>query len=168
MYIAWVLLLFMVQIPFPSTLVVRRRFGPAGVLPAWNFFAPRPIVSDLFIEARGARDGHVGKWAQVYPPRERTWGQAFVNTERRSRKMLFDAAVTVATAAARVKDPRHLLESYPYLLVLNASTSAQRQNDVDLLQFRLVRVTDYYGTARRSEVYRSPWHRCSPESVRYS
>ena len=116
-----------------------RRFDFFGLVPAWNFFAPRPIVTDYFVSYRVWTDASTApsEWHRLqYPGRRRVLDGIF-NSRRRSRKALWDCANSLLTTRRRLKS--RVPPSDPAYLRLLARTSrdARKREDAMFIQFRV-------------------------------
>ncbi|ROP64860.1 hypothetical protein [Curtobacterium sp. ZW137] len=119
----WFAVALIAQLRVPAV-SVRRRFDVLGLVPSWNLFAPRPIITDYLVWYRLWSDGAPGDWVRVPIPRPRRWTDAVLNTSRRSRKALWTAAHTISWSSGDVRVP--VLDP-SYLLVLGVvSRHAER------------------------------------------
>lgn len=159
--LAWFLLTVAVQCRFKFMAWLRRVSGPAGLLPGWNLFSPKPIVADVFVDARGTTGGPdraEGPWRPVVHPTPRRWGDAVLCAERRGTKTIFDAAVAVVHLVDLKVAPEVLVTRRCYLTVLQVATAAAA-TELPLLEFRIVHVTYDGGIAKRRVVFQSRPHR---------
>jgi hypothetical protein len=160
-FVAWFVATAIVQCRFRCAVWLRRFSGPAGLLPGWNFFSPKPIVGDVFVDARGvAADAahEAGPWLPVVHPTPRRWFDGVLCVERRATKAVFDAAVDVVHLADAEVAPEVLITRRAYLTVLRLA-SAVTGPDVGLVQFRIVHISYAEGRAERRVVFESRRHR---------
>lgn len=91
----------------------RRRYDVFGLVPAWNFFAPRPIVTDYLISYRIWNEDTADEWITLDVPGRRRWTDAFFNPRRRKRKALWTAGHAISwnlqDQAVSPLDPAYLL-----------------------------------------------------------
>jgi hypothetical protein len=138
---------------------VRRR-DPLGLIPRWNFFAPRPIVGDLLVQYRGWDAGGPGPWTDFDVPARRRLRDAVWPGGRRAKKAAYEAALRTSHHYRRHPDrPAAIVTSVPYLLLLGRSARLARSTGAAAVQFRIVRVTYRAQPARRTPVFRSAVHR---------
>ena len=161
--LAWFLLTVAVQCRFKFVSWLRRLSGPAGLLPGWNLFSPKPIVADVFVDARGATPDPAsppGPWRPVVHPTSRRWLDTVLCAERRATKTIFDAAVAIVHLVEVKVAPEVLVTRRCYLTVLQVATKAA-DTELPLVEFRIVHVTYADGVAQRRIVFESRRHRRS-------
>ena len=105
----------------------RRHLDVPGLAPAWNLFAPRPIVTDYIILYRLWEGGEESSWLRVNLPGRRRWSDFVFNPSRRQRKAMWTAAHAISW---RPEDHRVSPLDPAYLLVLGVVTSAARDQGV--------------------------------------
>ncbi|MEV1199427.1 hypothetical protein [Microbispora rosea] len=113
----------------------RRRLDPLGLVPAWNLFAPRPIVTDYLVSYRCWIHDDPADWIRLAVPGPRRWTDALLNTRRRQRKALW----TAGHALMWRPDGEHVPILDPsYLLLLGVVTRQVPVSDPSLqVQFRV-------------------------------
>lgn len=130
-----------------------RRYDVLGLLPGWNFFAPQPITSDLFVRCRWIDEDGVSPWRELDTPARRRPADAVLNLHRRERKALFDNAAMLARGFEEATDKRDVVLSSPYLLLLGVATAAV-PGHAAVVQFRI----DLAVGGDEREVFRSALH----------
>jgi hypothetical protein len=114
-----------------------RRLDPVGILPGWNFFAPRPITSDLEVRYRSwsAAEG-VGQWLDLGLPRRRQATDILFNPTRREKKTMFEACARVIKSYS-LNHPNDdaVIISMSYLLILGRVSASASGLDADGVQF---------------------------------
>jgi hypothetical protein len=152
--LGWLLVaLFAVWAPISALAQIRqpwtrglRRFDYFGLIPGWNFFAPRPIVADYFVSYRvwdaAQREAH--GWQRMPLPGERRAIDAVFNSRRRARKAQWGSADYLLSAPSRQARPIQRVTTPSYLLLLGAVTKHARAAAVrdgapmpDAIQFRI-------------------------------
>ncbi len=108
-----------------------------GILPGWNFFAPRPITSDLEVRYRtwSAVQG-AGQWLDVGLPRLRQVTDIVFNPTRREKKTMFEACARVIKSY-NLNHPNDdaVIISMSYLLILGRVSGLVTGLDADGVQF---------------------------------
>lgn len=159
--VAWFLTTVAVQCRGRFLTELRRLSGSAGLLPAWNLFSPRPIVSDVLVDARGAlpTPGATERpWRPVVHPTPRRLRDTVLCVERRATKAVFDAAVAIVHLGEAGVSPEVLVTRRCYLTVLHVATEVA-DPDLPLVEFRIVHVTYASGTPEHRVVFESRPHR---------
>lgn len=111
------------------------------LLPSFRFFAPTPSVHDLHLLYRDRlADGYVAAWREVPLPLPPPWINPLWNPGRRERKALFDATQHLARQInERSPEPRAILLSIPYLILLNYVSGLPRLCAASTTQFLVMR-----------------------------
>jgi hypothetical protein len=134
-----------------------RRFDVLGLVPVWNLFAPRPIVSDYFVSYRiwDAAGRQLHPWRRLPLPGDRRWFDAILNVRRRARKAQWGSANFLMS----MKPPQVTTPSY--LLLLGAVTrQARRDNEARTVQFRVECIAGHHIDRQRIlGTYESERHR---------
>jgi len=114
-----------------------RRLDPIGILPGWNFFAPRPITSDLEIRYRLWSAGNgAGGWSDLGLPRQRRITDMFFNPTRREKKTMFEACVRVLKSySLYYPNDDAVIISMSYLLILGRVSAAVPELEAQGIQF---------------------------------
>ena len=145
-FAVWAVLSAVAQIRRP--LVRRlRRFDVLGLVPAWNFFAPRPIVSDYFLSYRAwdAQGRELHSWRRLPCPGDRRALDAVFNVRRRARKAQWGSANYLLSKASLAAAATQRITTPSYLLLLGAVTrEVRRQRDADAVQFRVECVAGHH------------------------
>ncbi|WP_030688927.1 hypothetical protein [Streptomyces sp. NRRL B-1347] len=136
--LVWFLLSVVVQIRRPRVLALRThdRFR---LLPAWNLFAPRPIVSDYFVSFRtwDNPDAPPSSWQRLPFPGSRRLLDGIVNRHRRSSKTHWDSAHDIVMAFEQSGQPIPVSDP-AYLRLLGCATSQARAiPKATTVQFRI-------------------------------
>ncbi len=156
---AWFVVSAVCQVRVPRLLAIRR-FDPIGVIPRWNFFAPRPIVGDLVVQYRTWDAGEPGQWTELDVPAPRRPLDTVWPGTRRAKKAAFDASArTVALYRRHRERPGVVITSIPYLLLLGRVTRSAAGDTHKPVQFRIVRITYPDGRAEPVPIFRSAVHR---------
>ncbi|NUR71718.1 MAG: hypothetical protein HOU81_12925 [Hamadaea sp.] len=133
-----------------------RRFDVLGLVPVWNLFGPRPIVSDYFVSYRAWDEAgqEVHDWRRLPLPGRRRVLDAVMNTRRRARKAQWGSANYLLSLR------RPPVTTPSYLLLLGAVTrDARRDEAAYTVQFRVECVAGHYSEQpRRIGAYESERH----------
>ncbi|MBV9823843.1 MAG: hypothetical protein JO144_16555 [Actinobacteria bacterium] len=134
--LAWVLVaLFAIWAPLSAIAQIRqpwnrklRRFDFFGLIPGWNFFAPRPIVADYFVSYRtwDAAQRAAQDWQRMPLPGERRAIDTVFNPRRRARKAQWGSADYLLSQPSRQALPIQRVTTPSYLLLLGAVTKHAR------------------------------------------
>jgi hypothetical protein len=172
----WFFMTVMVQLPFGWCRNARSRDPLGHLLPAWNFFAPKPVRADFAVWYRSwaSCDNDWGEilesdslpWMELAGIEQRRMSDSVVNPGRYTRKSMFTCCYRIVMmlqhASFRNNDTTGLpsdsmMISLPYLLLITkVSSSCPRAAAV---QFRIDVVRHQSGAARASTVFRSAVHR---------
>ncbi|MGI8476188.1 MAG: hypothetical protein ACR2OO_07460 [Thermomicrobiales bacterium] len=165
-FIGWFVLGVLTQIPHPALLKIRRRDPVGHLLPAWNFFSPRPIRSDFELwhrrwmsAASGASPsapGTAGEWEHFDGIADRRPAHAFFNPRRRGQKAMFQACDQITIAKHKRVGGRTILLSIPYLLLLGKVSALSP--DAHAVQFRIVAVRYQGGERLPTTIFVSGTH----------
>lgn len=133
-----------------------RRYDYLGLLPAWNFFAPRPITCDFQIRYRAwSEEGGLSEWRPLELPRERTIADAVLNPTRREKKAMFEACARVVKSYTTYHpDDDAVMISMSYLLILGRVSA--EAGAADAVQFGIWLTEQRAGGSR--QVFRSALH----------
>ncbi len=116
-------------------------FETLSIVPKWHFFAPRPGTRDLVLLHRNVHsNGTVGVWRTVagMDTFRSPWSFAW-NPDKRRRKTLYDAIVTLSVTPGAKKEERRLLQlSLPYVLILNYVASLAPIEGATGVQFAIM------------------------------
>lgn len=135
---AWFLACAVGQLPQRYSRHVRK-FDNIGLIPTWNFFAPRPAQDDFhFLYRDFTTEGIATEWREIATPEWRPWYSFIWNPGRRERKALFDAA-TVVLREVDGKDRASWALSLPYLLLLQYVSFHPHARNAWATQFLLMR-----------------------------
>lgn len=123
---AWFLASVLGQLPLRLTARLRR-WDLCGLIPYWNFFAPRPGTSDFHLLYRDRLpDGTVTPWTEVPLCDSRRWWHVAWNPVKREKKALFDVAVQLLKEALEAPRTELLQVSVPYLVLLSFVSALPR------------------------------------------
>ncbi len=118
-----------------------RHWDVIGLLPYWNFFAPRPGVLDFHLLYRDeVADEQLTSWIEVRLMQERSWHDALWNPTRRSKKALLDAVAGIKRFVDAAPDGDARL-SVPYLLLLTYVSAIPRGYAASKTQFLVMAST---------------------------
>ena len=138
-----------------------RRFDKLGLLPAWNFFAPKPITSDFEVRYRTwSASGGLGQWYALDLPRQRRLSDALLNPTRREKKAMFEACARVVKSySLHHPNDDAVIISMSYLLILGRVSAATALSTIDGIQFGIwVTSASSHGPANARQVFRSALH----------
>lgn len=147
----WAVVSVLVQIRRPWVRRIRR-IDVLGLAPAWNFFAPRPIVADYLVSFRIWDDGgqEVQSWQPLPYPGVRLAADAVFNRRRRARKCQWGSADFLLGRIVPAADPLKRVATPSYLLLLGTATRRARAiPGANVIQFRIDCARGYYLGARR-------------------
>jgi hypothetical protein len=133
----WFVVSLLGQLPKTISDKVRRLDG-LGIIPHWNFFAPRPAQSDYHLLYRDQLwDGSITEWVELYRIETRSLAACIWNPKRRQNKALFDACNSLLRDG--IEGNVSLLPlSLSYLLLLNCVTAARHDESAVSTQFLLM------------------------------
>jgi hypothetical protein len=138
-----------------------RRLDPVGILPGWNFFAPRPIMSDLEVRYRTWSSAQgVGQWSDLGLPRRRQVTDMVFNPTRREKKTMFEACARVIKSY-NLNHPNDdaVIISMSYLLILGRVSASVSGPDADGVQFGIwERPSSLQGATTGRQVFQSAVH----------
>ncbi len=138
-----------------------RRFDKLGLLPAWNFFAPKPITSDFEVRYRTwSTTGGLGHWYALDLPLERRFSDALLNPTRREKKAMFEACARVVKSySLHHPNDDAVIISMSYLLILGRVSAAAALPTTDGIQFGIwVTSASPDGRLNARQVFRSALH----------
>lgn len=117
----------------------RIRSDVFGLLPRWNFFAPRPVHDDVHVVFRECRGGQWSAWQALTPaasPRAIRW---IWNPQRYTRKAATDLVNGLRRSMARFDaTPRAVLLSSSYVGLLGWVMGQPGAADVTHRQFAVL------------------------------
>jgi hypothetical protein len=126
--IEWITIGFLVVLFVPTVIAqfqnnwvdqIRQR-DLANLLPAWYFFAPRPVTYHLYLLYRDEyEDGLVTSWHKVSFSEQRKWWHFIWNPKKRLNKSFFDIFKDLMDHIKINKDEEFIIGSLPYLILLN-------------------------------------------------
>lgn len=139
------------------------RLDPAGVLPYWSFFAPKPGTSDhrVLVRKKDA-DGNVGSWSEICVHEPRMASHLFWNPGKLRQKCVYDCVrvlLRFLSSSEDSKSKRDFVQiSWPYIKLAQLAFWGQNLEKDELLQFSIV---DSQGLDRREVrgLFLSEWHR---------
>jgi hypothetical protein len=125
--ISFLILLFFLtvisQFQKPWVDYIRQR-DIVNFLPAWYFFAPRPVTYHLHILYRDEyEDGFITSWKKVTFSEKRKWWHFVWNPKKRLNKAFFDIFKDLMDHIKISSDEEFIIGSLPYLLLLNFISS---------------------------------------------
>jgi hypothetical protein len=140
------------QVAQPRVAALLSRFDPAGLVPAWTFFAPHPGVTDYAVVYRDLTvDGEASPWRGLIETRcLRRWRWLW-NPDKRVEKLVTD----LVPFLARSYDPDrlgHLLEP-SYLTLLAAVEAADHDCRAAATQFAVLAVTGFQSSPEAGPVF---------------
>ncbi|MDA3615677.1 hypothetical protein [Polluticaenibacter yanchengensis] len=115
-----VLFIFTVISQFQNSWVDKiRQRDLFNFLPAWYFFAPRPVTYHLYLFYRDEyEDGSFTAWKRVLFSEKRKWWHFIWNPKKRLNKAFFDIFKDLMDHIKISSEPEFLVGSIPYLLLL--------------------------------------------------
>ena len=151
----WVLATAVTQVRRPRA-QRPRRYDYLGLLPAWNFFAPRPITCDFEVRFRAWSDeAGLSGWRPLELPRRRTMTDAVLNPTRREKKAMFEACARVVKSYTTYHpDDDAVMISMSYLLILGRVSA--EVGAAEAVQFGIWLTEQRAGGSR--QVFRSALH----------
>lgn len=157
MLILWFMASVLAQFPRIATLL--RRWDVCSALPSWNFFAPRPNITDYHLLFRYQfTNSQMSGWTEIVLMQPRQLSDAVWNPLRREKKALFDIVSGIITLLGK-PSATALPVSLPYLSLLDYGSSLPRPAAASGIQF-MVMVS--YGQSSDKEpevIYSSEVHR---------
>jgi hypothetical protein len=133
----WLLVSTLCQLPSAIERGLRRH-DYAGLIPHWNFFAPRPGMWDYHLVYRDRlADGTITRWTEVdiVDPR-RPW-HAVWNPRRRQKKSFHDLVTQLMRNSLELP-PDDLVLTVSYLVLLTWVSSFPRSDGATATQFAVV------------------------------
>lgn len=128
-----------------------------GLIPFWNFFAPRPGTWDFHLLYRDQlTDGSITPWREILLTAERRWWHALWHPHRRLKKALFDAGIGL-WAYPKVEG-RDLRISVPYLELLTYVSGLPRLYAATKTQFLVMASSLAHPDIEPVELVRSDMH----------
>jgi hypothetical protein len=176
LFAAWMALAVAVQLP-SSPLRRARNLGVLGnLIPAWNFFAPRPAQGDFEVRYRtGVRlrpKAADTEWKLLDSWGDRHPLQLIFYPDRRSKHALFGCCSRIVKSIRRNGSSQmKVMVSAPYLLILaHASAQAAKGDEIqfriDFVSRRPDRSGQTAGIAQKI-VFQSAIHRRNPRPGTY-
>lgn len=115
-----------------------------GLLPHWNFFAPRPGVHDVHLLYRDVdREGGIGKLGYVPMIGPRRWFHVLWHPDKVQAKVVSDLAASLQEVARQARrrdaDVRLVMFSQAYVLALHVAMQSPRAPTAQARQFILAR-----------------------------
>jgi hypothetical protein len=144
-----------------------RRFFPRlearGLLPHWNFFAPRPGVHDTHLLFRDVgQDGEVGNLGYVPMIGVRRWYHVLWHPDKFRSKVVSDIASMIPAirrqAHRRDADDRLVMLTQPYVLALHLVMVMPHEPAARARQFILAQHRTVGGEAEHQLLYLSEYH----------
>jgi hypothetical protein len=139
------------------------RFEVWGVIPRWNFFAPRPGVHDVHLLFRDVdHDGEAGDLAYVPMIGPRRWYHVVWHPDKYRAKVVSDIAATLQEVSRHTHesdgDPRLLMFTQSYVLALHLTMQMPREPAARARQFVLARHRAFRGEAEHQVLFFSNFH----------
>jgi hypothetical protein len=159
---AWLAASILGQISGKVSTAVRRK-DPAGLVPNWSFFAPRPVTFDYHLLYRDELwDLTLTDWTEIRLVEPRRWWTFIWNPDRRAKKALFDSCsmllrLQAAQREAGVLTANSLQYSVPHLMLLNYVSQRAHPNARGT-QFILIRTFGPDATPAPQFVYKSRFY----------
>jgi hypothetical protein len=158
--VGWFVVSSIVQVRLPAIRRIRR-FDPFGLLPRWNLFSPRPIVSDLIVRYRlWVEPQHPLEWRTLpYPAGRRPTDGIFTRQRRAKKALYWQAEHVVAIYRRHLAQPRVVINSLPYRHLLARVSREVRGSEAVGVQFQVIRVSRAHGSdAVTVPLFRSAAH----------
>jgi hypothetical protein len=145
---------------------VRERFPrleALGLVPHWNFFAPRPGVHDIHLLFRDvAPDGSTGGLAYVPMIGPRRWYHVLWHPDKYRSKVVSDISASIQAVCREAheseSDPRVVMLTQSYLLALHLAMRMPREEPAQARQFVLARRRALDEEAEQQIVFLSEYH----------
>lgn len=139
-----------------------------GLLPSWNFFAPRPGTSDYHLLYRDRlADGMMSPWREI-PLETPQWWMALWNPHMRKIKALSDVVrgfQTLLDQSTEQPTPLWFEVSVPYLLLLHAVTYYPHLIGADAVQFLVMCSPDGLFESEPEVLFLSRLHPLSTKQI---
>lgn len=140
------------------------RMSMFALVPAWTFFAPKPGVHDLHLLYRDrAANGAEGPVACVPTLSGRRWFHALWNPRKYDNKIVSDCSDSLLEQLRLLekggRDPRMIMLSTPYLMLLNIAMRMPPSSDAVARQFIVARNSHCAPRAERGILFVSDFHR---------
>ena len=117
-----------------------RRWDLINFLPAWYFFAPRPITYDLHLLYRDEyTGGEISSWKEVAFSTQRKWWHFVWNPKKRLNKSFFDIFKDLMDHLKIDTKEEFVVMSLPYLLLLDFITNKEHAPFAQRTQFAIIR-----------------------------
>ena len=156
----WLLITAVTQIRLPTVRRLRR-LDPLGLLPKWNLFSPRPIVSDLVVRYRPyANERQPLAWSELpYPGPRRLTDGVFTRHRRAKRALYWQATRVVALYGRYRAQPMIVINSVPYRHLLARVAREVRGSDAVGVQFQVIKISGETGSENVVPLFRSAVHK---------
>ena len=140
------------QLPGSRRTLALYRYDPAGLIPAWTFFAPRPGVTDFAVLYRDAcGDDDYTPWRRLSSGARRDPWTALWHPEKRFEKLVTDLVPGLASAYG--DGNRQHLVSVPYLTLLAAVVGAEHDCRATRTQMAIAAIKDRHGSGEPGVVF---------------
>jgi len=136
-----VLFMFTIISQFQNKLVdnIRKR-DILNFLPAWYFFAPRPVTYNLYLLYRDEySNNELSAWKQVEFSTIRKWWHFAWNPKKRLNKSFFDIFKDLMDHIKINSKEEFIVTSLPYLVLLNFITNKEHASFAQRTQFAVIR-----------------------------
>jgi hypothetical protein len=116
-----------------------------GLVPAWNFFSPRPVVTDYFVSYRtwGDPSADPSEWRRLMYPGRRRLIDGVLNSRRRLRKAQWDCAQQVLVGFRNSRRPIPI-SAPAYLRLLGRVSREAAADQTTSVQFKITCVRGFY------------------------
>ncbi|MGH9877055.1 MAG: hypothetical protein ACRD5H_05405 [Nitrososphaerales archaeon] len=140
------------------------RMSMFALIPAWTFFAPRPGVHDLHLLYRDrAADGTEYTVSYIPTIPGRRWFHAIWNPYKYHNKIVSDCSDSLLEQFHLLKksarEPRIILLSTPYLMLLNIVMRMPSSTDAVARQFIIAQNTQCASRRERDILFISEFHK---------
>lgn len=129
------------------------RMTAMGLIPLWTFFAPHPSMHDMHLLYRDRmHDGTVRECGFVSTIEARKWHHAVWNPGKFQNKVFYDLVSSLERQVAETNgDPRVVMLTTPYMVMVNLVMHMPRPADSASRQFLVVR-DKTFGPDREPEI----------------
>jgi len=139
------------------------RLSSLGLIPCWTFFAPRPGVDDIHLLYRDRLgDAAIGELKCVSTIDDRRWHHFIWNPNKYHTKIFYDLSCSLRSHLRMLReaghDPRTIMLSTPYIMILHLVMRVPRPPEVTARQFILANTKSLRTDPERAIVFFSEFH----------
>jgi len=139
------------------------RLSSLGLIPCWTFFAPRPGVDDIHLLYRDRLSyAEIGELTYVPTIEDRRWYHFIWNPKKYHSKIFCDLTSSLRSHLHVLRekdhDPRIIMLSTPYIMILHLVMRLPRTPEVTARQFILASTKSLRTDPQRAIVFFSEFH----------